>query len=154
MLKPLIALRFGSLFSGGEAKNGKKSRFGRIGIIGLVSFLVLLFAFYFLMVADALAMLMVPLGFSAEYFAIFNLLAFTLIFILSIFETKSALFECRDNELLLSMPVRPRDIVLSRAITVLLMNVGEALLVGIPAVIMFVYHGGGDPVFLFLNQVA
>lgn len=143
MLKPLIALRFGSLFSGGEAKNGKKSRFGRIGIIGLISFLVLLFAFYFLMVADALAMLMVPLGFSAEYFAIFNLLAFTLIFILSIFETKSALFECRDNELLLSMPVRPRDIVLSRAITVLLMNVGEALLVGIPAVIMFVYHGGG-----------
>lgn len=140
MLKTLIGIRLRALFTGGMG-NGKK-KMSAVGSIVLVCALVLLFALFFISIAGSLAIVFVPRGLHVPYFAIFNILTFGMVFVLSIFETKSELFECRDNELLLSLPIRPGDIVLSRSITVILLNMGEALLVSIPAVIMYVVMGG------------
>ena len=69
MLKSLIKIRLGALTSG----SGKKKGLGTAGIIALVSLLVLIFVFYFLVIADTLASVLIPLGYDAPYFAIFNI---------------------------------------------------------------------------------
>ncbi len=143
MLKSLLGVRLGSLFaSAARGKDGKTSTAKTVGVIVLAIFLVLSFAAMFLSVAVSLAFVLVPAGLDSYYFAIFNIITFAMVFVFSVFETKSELFECRDNELLLSMPIRPRDIVLSRSIAVILLNVGETLIVMIPAVIMYAVFGG------------
>ena len=143
MLKSLIKIRLGALTSG----SGKKKGLGTAGIIALVSLLVLIFVFYFLVIADTLASVLIPLGYDAPYFAIFNILILSMVFLLSVFETKSELFECKDNDLLLSMPIRPRDIVLARSLTVVILNVIEALVVSIPVTVMYVVRGG-NPLYI------
>lgn len=142
MLKALIRVRIGSMFSGGAGKGGKRKRLSAAGMIAIFALLALTFAVFFLSIAAPLALVLVPMGLEAQYFAIFNLVTFGIVFVLSVFETKSELFECRDNELLLSMPIRPRDIVLSRAISVILLNLAEAMIISLPAVAMFVIAGG------------
>ncbi len=142
MIKNLIGIRLLALFTGTFGGKGKRKRAGVAASIGLAVFLVALFAFYFLMISASLAFILVPLGLDAAYFSIFNLLTFGLVFILSIFETKSELFECKDNELLLSMPIRPRDVILSRSLAIIIMNVVEAMIVTVPAVVMYGIAGG------------
>ena len=143
MLKSLVKIRLGALTAG----SGKKRGLGTAGVIALAAFLVLMFIFYFAMMADMLASILVPLGYDSTYFAIFNLLIFCMVFLLSVFETKSELFECKDNDLLLSMPIRPRDIVLARSLTVVILNASEALIVSIPVTVMYVVRGG-NPIYI------
>ena len=54
------------------------------------------------------------------------------------FTAKAQLFEARDNELLLSMPIKPSAILASRMVSLLLLNLGFELLVAIPAVSYFI----------------
>lgn len=143
MIKALIRIRIGSMFSGGAGKDGKPKKRSVAGVIAIFALLALTFAVFFLSIAAPLALVLVPMGLAAQYFAIFNIITFGIVFVLSVFETKSELFECRDNELLLSMPIRPRDIVLSRAISVIILNLAEAMIISLPAVAMFVVAGGG-----------
>ena len=138
MLKTLLGVRLRSFFSAAvRSKNGKTSVPKIVGFVLLALLLVLSFSVMFLSVAASLAMILIPAGLDSYYFAIFNLITLSFVFIFSIFETKSELFDCRDNELLLSMPIRPRDIVLSRALSVILLNVGETLIIMIPALVMY-----------------
>ena len=146
MLKTLLGVRLRSFFSAAvRSKNGKTSVPKIVGFVLLALLLVLSFSVMFLSVAASLAMILIPAGLDSYYFAIFNLITLSFVFIFSIFETKSELFDCRDNELLLSMPIRPRDIVLSRALSVILLNVGETLIIMIPALVMYSVFGGALP---------
>ncbi len=148
MLATLLRTRLASFL--GSLGNGKDGRFSTGRIIGLsllFGFLILFFGFYIFMIATALAMLFVPAGLDAAYFAIFNVLTFALVFVFSIFETKSQLFECRDNDLLLSMPIPEGSIVLSRVLSIVILNALEALFVMIPASIMYTAFGG-SPIYI------
>ncbi len=60
------------------------------------------------------------LGQIATYFHIFAFTLLLLCLIGSIFTAQNQLFEAKDNELLLSMPIRPRDILFSRFLLILL----------------------------------
>ncbi|MBR2343330.1 MAG: hypothetical protein IKA64_03660 [Clostridia bacterium] len=144
MLKSLIAIRIRALF-GASKKTGQGTgrKIGRtIGLAFLFLYLGAAFAFLSVGMAISTAPATIALGVEWLFFAIFNVAAFSLIFIFSIFETKSELFECRDNELLLSMPIRERDIVLSRIFTVLIINYIECAVILLPAIIVFVAVGG------------
>ena len=148
MIKQLLSLRLRAVLSG--TVGGKKKRSdkgvskGKIILISLVYLYVLLiFGGMFCGLAILTAPLMIAAGLDWFYFAIFNVIAFALVFIFSIFETKSELFECKDNELLLSMPIRPRDIILSRILTVLVYNYLEAAIVLLPCIICYAIFGGG-----------
>ncbi|MBR7116923.1 MAG: hypothetical protein IKC87_04360 [Clostridia bacterium] len=145
MLKSLIAIRFNAMFFGGRGANGNNKKQGigkRIGAVAIITFVILTMLLFFTSIAATLAEVFVPKRLDAPYFAIFNILTFGMIFVLSIFETKSELFECKDNELLLSMPIPPSYIVLSRSLSVLLLNIGEAMVVALPALVVFVVYGG------------
>jgi len=142
MVKLLLKNRFASLLSsiGVKQKDGsiKKASVGKI-ILFAILYLYIIAAFLFLSVSmsASMSMILIPQGYSWLYYAIFTIATFSLIFILSIFETKSELFECKDNELLLSMPINPRDIILSRIFTVLIYNYAESLIIMVPAIAFY-----------------
>lgn len=144
MLNKLIAIRLRSLLLGftGRSKSGKQSRAG-VAYIAILGVLVLAFAGMSAMFAVLFAKTLIAAGLDAIYFALFNIIAFTVVFVFSIFETKSELFDCKDNELLLSMPIPTGKIVLSRVIGVLLLNIAECGIIMIPAVVVYLIYGGG-----------
>ena len=164
MIKTLLSVRLRSLFSSlsGKKKSENKASVGRIVLMAfLYVYLIAVFLAMFTFMAIGMASVMVPAGLDWLYFALFISLAFAFIFIFSIFETKSELFECKDNELLLSMPISPRHIVLSRIFAVLVYNYAEEALILLPCVLCYAAFGGSilgivgaAIVFLFLPLLA
>ena len=144
MIKSLIGIRIRALLGSslGKKKNGKSNSGNKVATAVLLLFLAGIFALFFSMMALGMATTMLPLGLDALYFSIFMIAAFSIVFVLSIFETKSELFECKDNELLLSMPIKPKHIVLSRIFTVLIYNFVETAIVMIPTVVVYAIFGG------------
>ena len=146
MIRTLVGIRLRSLLFSltGKKKDGTpRGRGAIIGFLVLYLFIGVCFSFYSLSISMLLAPTSVAMDLGWLYFAIFNLVAFVIIFFLSIFETKSYLFECKDNELLLSMPINPKDIVISRIISVVMINYLEAVVIMLPAIIVFAAFGGG-----------
>ncbi len=76
------------------------------------------------------------------YFAIAGILTFALSFIGSVFMAQSQLYDANDNELLLSMPIKPAYILFSRLIAVFVINCAYGLFVFIPACIVFFIFNG------------
>ncbi len=140
MLGKLIKVRFsmtvGSIFAKKKGKSG-------VGVLVVLALIGAMFAFMSASMAYLLGGMLVPNGLDSIYFAIFNIASFSLVFIFSIFETKSELYECRDNELLLSMPVPSRYIVLSRILSVLALNLIESAIIMLPAIVVYLVLGGG-----------
>ena len=166
MIKILVANRFRSIFGAmfdrgrkGEVKKATKRKV----VLFSIAYIWLAIAMLILSVSLSLGMaaLLVPLGLSWLYFAMFSIASLSVLFILSIFETKSELFDCKDNELLLSMPISPRDIVGARIAMVLIVNyLVEAVLI-VPALIFYAIFSldmigviGGALVALFLPLLA
>ena len=106
MIKRLLSIRLKAMLLGslsGRDKNGNYKSLSKGKLIGFVSlfiFLAAMFAFASFAMSFGSAMVMVPLGGGDVFFGLTVLITFTVIFILSIFETKSELFECKDNDLL------------------------------------------------------
>lgn len=69
------------------------------------------------------------------FFTMVGILAFSLMFMGSIFTAKAQLYDARDNDLLLSMPIKPRDIVLSRMFMLWVFALIFDIVVTIPALI-------------------
>ncbi len=147
MIKRLVGIRLSSLIASAKSKKtgGAKASLSPLKII-LFSLLFLylggVFVLLFTMMAISFGSMMIPLGQDSMYYGMFMLIGFSVVFVFSIFETKSELFECRDNELLLSMPIKPSDIVVSRIITVLIYNYVEMALIFVPAVVVYAVLGG------------
>ena len=115
MIKTLIGIRLQSVFSGlvsGRKKNGKESvsKGKLIGYTLIYLYLAVVLVGMFVLYARFMAPSLVAFELDWFYFAIFNASAFAVVFVLSIFETKGLLFECKDNELLLSLPIKPKHI--------------------------------------------
>ncbi|MCQ2514960.1 MAG: hypothetical protein MJ089_07730 [Ruminococcus sp.] len=67
------------------------------------------------------------------YSAIDLLVAFSFSIMSSLLAAQSYLFESKDNELLLSVPLRPLEILIGRAATLYVMNVGYSSMIMLPA---------------------
>ena len=147
MIKRLVGIRLSSLVSSMKSKKADGTKkplpVWKILLFALL-FLYLggAFVFLFTMMAIGFGMLLIPNGQDAMYYGMFMLIAFSVVFIFSIFETKSELFDCRDNELLLAMPIKPSHIVISRIITVLIYNYIEMALIFLPSVVVYAILGG------------
>ncbi len=149
MIKQLLSIRLRALFIGSVSGKDKKGNVKRLSP-GAIAGYTVLYAFLFLllfgvmfMFAFSMAMVLVPAGGGDFYYGIFAIAALTVVFLLSIFETKSELFECKDNELLLALPIKPSHIVVSRIFSVLVLNylIGGIMLA--PAIISYAICGGG-----------
>ena len=145
MIKILVRNRLNSVFGSfwGRGKGGtvKKASLPRkIGMALLYIYLVATFASFSALMAYMLGSVLLPVGADWMYFSIFILASVAVVFILTVFETKSELFECKDNELLLSMPIKPKDIVASRVLIVLIYNYIEELLIMLPCIVVYIVY--------------
>jgi ABC-2 type transport system permease protein len=139
MLKLLVKQRLGAIKSWllgagrrkGNAGPGKLLLYALLMLYAAAAVGFMLYASIFSVIAGPFF----ELGLGWLYFAMFVLIDLGLMFIGSVFMTKSQLFEARDNELLLSMPIPPKDILASRMIALLLMNYFLDLVAAVPAVL-------------------
>ncbi len=140
MLKVLLRSRMEALLSvltgAGRTKKaqskGKLIGFATLMVLSLFS-LGTLFARIFEVLGKPLAML----NMGWLYFGMAAVMSFGLMLIGNVILAKYQLFEARDNDLLLSMPIKPIHILLSRIFLLYVLAVGIMLPVAIPALLFW-----------------
>ena len=148
MVKKLLSIRLRATFLAavsGKSKNGEEARVSKkkIALFAfLYAFLAIMFFALVFLLAFPLGTVLIANGGENLYFGLFMILSFTAVFMLSIFETKSELFECKDNDLLFSMPIKPGDIMFSRIFAVLFYNYLIELIIMIPVIVSYAILGG------------
>lgn len=144
MLSRLILIRLKGLFlrQTTSSKN-KKSSIGKMILFGF------LFAYVgvvcFIMFGALFNSLVEPLhlmNLDWLYFALMSLLVIILCFVGSVFIVEHEIYEAKDNELLLSMPIKNSDILLSRVFMILILNYIYELVVAGPAFFIYVMKMG------------
>ena len=143
MLKALIKARLASFWAGFgyDRKTGKRRKTGTIILMGaLYVYLVAVFLFLFLMLFIGLGTVTLADGaLSWLYFAMAGAVATLLALVGSLFATVTQLYEAKDNDLLLSMPIPPRTILLSRLLFLYLTNLAFEAVVLLPALAVYVF---------------
>ena len=77
------------------------------------------------------------IGYEWLYFGIMAVLIVLLCFIGSVFTTQQEIYGAKDNEILLSMPIKTSDILLSRIFVVLIINYLYEVLIALPGGIVY-----------------
>lgn len=152
LLKINLRAMFSTMFRRRSDKPGKKAG-GKAGRIVLVILLGLYVFGAMMMSVGSLfgSLLMQTDGAPVDaryYFSLLGILVFAFAFIGSVFSTKNLLFRARDNELLLSMPIPPILILASRVAVLLVLELIYALLMAIPAGVVWFRAMGFDLVLL------
>ncbi len=142
MLKVLIKSRFQSLFYSMFKANKKKkvrstSLLKGIGIGVLAIYVIGSIMFALGSLFYTLCEPMIEYDLTWLYFAMVGIVAFGLCFIGSVFTTQTQLYDAKDNELLLSMPIPSSYILASRIIMLLGLNYMYEALVIIPAIVVY-----------------
>lgn len=154
MLKTLIKKQLSELMSATLSSfNAKARKTGKKTSVGMIVLIAILFAyvigvFSFMLIGSSLT-ICVPLvenGYAWFYFALPFGLNFVLSVFLGIFSSQSHLFNAKDNDLLLSMPIRPRDILASRIIVMMLPDYLMGLWIGGVFGGVYVSFYGIDPI--------
>lgn len=140
MLKILIKSRFYAMFASitqGNKNNKKKSKASPILLAILFAFLIVYFAFAMGMMAYGLCISQKGTDSEWSVFVLATIVSCALCLFGSIFATKTQIFESSDNELLLSMPIPPKYIFISRMVALLLVNYMLEAIVMIPCILMY-----------------
>ena len=125
-------------------KSGKGySKSKTIGFICLFGFLLLVLMGMFFGMALSMAGPLVSMGIGWFYFAIMGMMALALGVFGDVFNTYAMLYKAKDNELLLSLPIPPSKILVSRMVVVFLLGMLYESLVFVPAMVGFWITGGG-----------
>ncbi len=144
-LKALFRVRLASLKSsltGANRSTRKRSKAQILGFAVLMLYTFGYFAFMLYTTFDTLAGPFSAMDLGTIYFALAALMAFALMFVGSIFSAKAQLYEATDNDLLLSMPVKPGEVLLSRMLLLLVMNLLFDLIVAGPAMLAWFQAAG------------
>lgn len=139
MLKALIKTRLWALLSGfTKGKEGKRRTTGGIITVAVISALLIAYIVGAMSVMlYGICAISVQLNQTYAVFTLGVIIATGLSIIGSIFTTKSQIFESKDNELLLSMPIKQKDIFLSRIIPLLLINLGFESVIMLPCIVIY-----------------
>ena len=136
MFRALLRTQFASLWAAltRSSTGSKKKSSGRAVLVAIL-FIYIIGCFFFMFggMFYALAQPLAALGIQWFYFALAGIVAAALCFIGSVFMAQQQLFNAKDNELLLSMPIPPAYILGSRMAALLLVNYAFELVVFIPA---------------------
>lgn len=140
MIRALIAVRLRALLAGFTTQARQKKKSGK----GMAVLFAVLYIYVGIVICGMMAMLFGQLapayhamGLDWLYFAMAGLMALGFSVFGSVFMTQSQLYDAKDNDLLLSMPVPPGAILLSRMVPLVLMNLVFGGLVIIPAAVMY-----------------
>lgn len=138
MLKALMKKQFLEMnsFYFQDRRTGKRR--SRSRIIGFAAIYVVLFvalAASFFAAARTLAEALIPMGLGWLYYALMGLIALAFGILGSVFNTYAGLYHAKDNELLLSMPIPPRRILLVRMTGVYAMGMLYTCLIMVPTIV-------------------
>lgn len=157
MLKVLLRVRMAalaSMFTGAARGKKAQSKGKLIGFAFLMLYCFGALGFMFWHYFSVLGQSFGALGLNGIFFSMTGLCTFSLMFAGSVFFAKAQLYEAKDNELLLSMPVRPGDILLSRLCMLMVVNLAFGLPAVVPAAIIGVKYmapgGAGLAAFVLL----
>lgn len=151
MMKALLRVRFRALFHTLSQRNqGKKGRGTgmKILMIVLFAYLGVVFVGMFAYLFHSLAEPYHQAGLDWLYFAMAGLMALGLNVIGSVFITQNQLYDVKDNDLLLSMPIPPSRILASRMIPLLALSLLFSGLVLGPAGVVYGIVVGFTPMGL------
>lgn len=128
-----------------KGKNGAAKKAGApagapVGMIILFVFLFLCIAFSFVGMSELFASGFIPLGLDWLYFSMLGMIAVVLSVFGSVFSTYSGLYRAKDNDFLLSMPIKPSMILTVRMISVYAMSLIWCALVWLPAVGVYFFR--------------
>lgn len=141
MLKTLLKKQLTEIFRSyfyDAKKNKKRSTGSTVMLIIMYIFIMVFFlGAIFTFLAVTLCGSFVSAGMGWLYFALFGLLAILLGAFGSVFNTYSGLYLSKDNDLLLSMPIPVRYIMISRLLGVYLMGLMYSGVVIVPAVVVY-----------------
>ena len=140
MFKALLRVQFSSLWATlTRNTTGKRKKSAGKGVLVAILFIYILGCFFFMFggMFYALAEPLSMLGLGWFYFALAGIIAAALCFIGSVFMAQQQLFNAKDNELLLSMPIPSSYILGSRMAALLLVNYAFELVVFIPAAVVW-----------------
>lgn len=158
MLKALLKVNLAALLSwlsGSGKSNGKGKGKGKAVLYALLMVYCLgVFCWLFGQVFELLAGPLYTSGCGWLYFVYVYIVAFALMFIFSVFAAKNRLYEAKDNDLLLSMPIPPSTILASRMTLLFVMNILFGAIVVGPAVYKWykvVLFDAGSLVFVILE---
>lgn len=134
MIKILIRSRFQAFFAAMVRSDRKRKQnpFMKLLIGAALLYAAGAIEFILYQMFDSFSVFF-DLGIGWLYYAVGGVMALGLAVIGSVFMTQNQLFHAKDNELLLSMPIPPSAILLSRMIVLVVLNLFCVLLVMIPA---------------------
>lgn len=144
MLKALFKKQvyelFALLFMGASRYKTKKNKKSSMSVAGKI----VLFAILFLTIFIGMCFMALPLinnivgnGYDWSYFLLFGFIALLGNIGFNVFVSYNMLFKPKDNSLLLSMPIPPRYILLSRMSVLFLNCILVNFIIWLPAVIMY-----------------
>lgn len=132
LLKKQLAEILSTMFRGRK----KNRAMTTAGMILLMLFVLVCFAFMFFSLSMAMRGL-IKIGLGWLYYTITGLMALVLSVVGSVFTTYTALYQAKDNDLLLSMPIPIRSILISRLLSVYLLGLMYGALAMLPAIIVY-----------------
>jgi ABC-2 type transport system permease protein len=139
MTKVLLKKQMLEVFSWVYRDNKKGVNRSKSGTIRYAALYIILFAvigMLFFMVSSALAPL-ITMGLGWLYFAIMGLVTICMGVIGSVFNTYASLYQAKDNDLLLSMPIPSRTIIIVRLSGVFTVGLLYEVIVLIPTLIVW-----------------
>ncbi len=144
MIRTLLGVRFQALAAGMTA--GKKKKGLSKGMVALylllLIYVVAVFGGMMYLLFDSLVLPYHLLELDWLYFAMAGTIAFGISLFGSIFSTENQLFDAKDNDLLLSMPIPPGYILISRILPLLSINLLFCAIVMVPAMIVYALQIG------------
>ncbi|MBQ0111309.1 MAG: hypothetical protein KBS41_05245 [Oscillospiraceae bacterium] len=156
MYKTLLKKQLAEILSGYSInrKTGKKrSPAATGGLVLLIIFVFISVAFAFYGMGLLLANAFVKQGIAWLYFAVMGIIAVFVGVICDMFSAYTTLYGAKDNDLLLSMPIKPSVILLSRMSSLFIMGFIFESVVFIPALLSFLtvssLSAGGVVLYIF-----
>ncbi len=137
MFWTLLKVRLQSVFAGASKGSKKNSTGMKVFVYILLGYAALCFIFMFVGLFSQLAGTIAGTDYEWLYFAIVAMMMVMLGFFTTVFAAQSQIFEAKDNELLLSMPVPVKYIVMTRISTLLVLDGIEDIVIGALAVFIF-----------------
>lgn len=141
MMKALLKIKLLSFFKQTlQNKKTKQSKLKTIAMLLLFAYVGVVFLGMFYLLFDTIIEPFHLLNLDWLYFAIMAVMVIMLCFIGSVFLTEHEIYEAKDNELLLAMPITSRDILLCRLFMILILDYVFELLIAVPALIVYYRH--------------
>ncbi len=143
LLSNLIAIRLKAMIRnfGKSLPGKKKSKAIPVVFALLFAYMLVAFEFIFVMLWASLSVFC-TVGLTWLYFGLAGLVAMAMTILCNVFTTQNQLYNASDNELLLSMPIPPGTVLLSRMAVLLATALGTTLLTVAPAVGVYLYFIG------------